>query len=152
MLEKMLTRRKNPVLITPTNLFLVLWNFCILVLGIYAFKLALVGNKINNHIRHSTLLPTWPAAADQWRGWFCFSLFHSTWEKSFYKRAARIPEVAGRGVKTGPSGCGCLPDLPQWEHGSRLLTHQAHLEKRWNAFRLRRRLNGLGDHPRVSYP
>lgn len=70
----------------------------------------------------------------QRRRHFCFSLSPSTWEKSSYKRAARIPEVTRvRGEEAPGSGSGFParpPTARAGELGLQLLTPRAHLEKR----------------------
>lgn len=83
---------------------------------------------------------------------FCFSPFHSTWERSFYKRAARIPEVAGCGVKRPPlrKRFPCLPPTARTRASS--CQDPRPIWKRGSPPSVRLHGSWLGDHPQPAYP
>lgn len=116
----MLRWEKNIVLLTiTTKLLLFSQNFCSLILGIFAFKLAQAGNKINNQIHQSMLFPRLPCSSRAVEGMVLFSPFSFHLGKVILQKSCQNPRGGrGCGVKRpATQEAVSLPDLPLRERG-----------------------------------
>lgn len=119
----------------------------------------MLSNQLRLEIKQTTkhinphFSPAWPTAADPWRRRFSFPFsFHLG--KAILQRSCQNTggwDAGWRGLprrKWLPS-----PASHSEDTGLQLLTHEAHLEKKWRLSLLQTaRLNGSEDHPEVSYP